>query len=275
MLDTAPTLSPEPVDPREALDPRERRAAKRLRALERLSVIGMALSEAMLARVSDAMNSGEVVDTAAVALEYSRLSRAVRQTVALEARLDVEIDVLAAKIAAERAAKQAEEERRRDERVNFNMVAVNAAVGEAIEAEAAQTGDAARTGRLNDVLSEYVNDPREEEDFADLPVSTLIERICGTLGVAVDWSLWKDEDWAVEEWREGAPGSPYASERAGATLVGSVTEPNPPPLGEGDHEVVEGASPQSQCGRIGPLSRFATAPPMGEQFGAPQSCLSR
>ena len=101
-------------------------------AAERLSVIGMALSEAMLARVSEAMKAGEAVDTGAVALEYSRLSRSVRQTLALEARFDAAGADLAKALTDERTARRERAEQARADRIQFNFDCVEAAVGEAI-----------------------------------------------------------------------------------------------------------------------------------------------
>jgi hypothetical protein len=184
-----------------------------LAAAERLSVIGMALAEAMLARVSDAVNAREPVDTGAVALEYSRLSRAVRQSLDLEARLDAQKDALAGDIAAERAAKRERAEAARNARIKANSHSINIAVGQAIKADAAGTDDKARARRLGARLRERLEDPREQDEIADRPVSELVAGICRSLGLAVDWSLWEDQDWAVAEWRAALPGSPYAPRR--------------------------------------------------------------
>ena len=181
--------------------------------VERLGVIGMALAEAMLARVSEAMKVGEAVDTGAVALEYSRLSRSVRQTLALEARFDAAGADLAKALADERAARRERAEQARADRIRFNFDCAEAAIGEAIAAETGRTGDEARAERLNERLLEQLEDPREEDEIADLPISALVARLCKSLGVAVDWSLWEDEEWAVAEWREGLIGSPYAASR--------------------------------------------------------------
>src|ERR1700679_266232 len=101
------TPTPEPIDPREA------RAERRRADAERLSRIGMALAEAMLARISEALNAGDDVDPGAVALEYSRLSRAARQSLLLEARFDDAGADLAKTVSDERAARRAEEEQAR------------------------------------------------------------------------------------------------------------------------------------------------------------------
>ena len=195
----------------DALDPREERAADRLADLRRLRKIGMALSEAMLARVHDAMRDHAPEDPGAVAREVDRLSRAVYRTAALETRLDGEKDALAARVKAERASAREEAARKRQAAIKYTTERADSAVVDLIEAEEAAGADKDRIERLYDALSERLEDPREREDFADLPVSVLVERLCTALGVTPDWGLWEREGWAVEEWKAGTPGSPYAA----------------------------------------------------------------
>ena len=208
-----------PAPEAEPLDPREAKAARRLAVAERMSEIGLAMAEAMLARVSDAMNSGAPVDMAAASLEFSRLELAVDRALALQRLLDADIAALASGLAAERAQKRAEDERRRDRRVSVHTDRVRTAVRQAIKAQTAGASDKMRAKRLTDGLLRYMNDPRQEDAIAELPVSALVAKICGTLGLAVDWSLWEDADWAVAEWREGVSGSPYAAAKAEAAPV--------------------------------------------------------
>ncbi len=94
----------QPLPDPDALDPREARAAERVAALERLSAIGMALAEVLERRVSEAIETGDEIGAGAAALGYSRVSRAVRQTLALKARLDRDAAALAQRVKAERAA---------------------------------------------------------------------------------------------------------------------------------------------------------------------------
>ena len=210
----------------EALDPREARAADRLEDLRRLRKIGMALCEAMLARVHDAMRDHEPEEPGAVAREFDRLSRAVYRTAALETRLDGEKDALAARVKAERASAREEAARKRQAAIKYTTESADSAVVDLIEAEEAAGADKDRTARLYDALSERLEDPRERDDFADLPVSLLVERLCAALGVTPDWSLWEREDWAVAEWRAATPGSPYAPGRAAADAQdGAAEEP--------------------------------------------------
>jgi hypothetical protein len=53
-------------------------------------------------------------------------------------------------------------------------------------------------------------------------VSELVARICKDLGVSVDWSLWEDEAWAIEE---AAAREPALSGEA----PGPDTTHDPPP----------------------------------------------
>ena len=187
----------------EAADPREMRAERRLAMLGLLTDIGMQLARDLSRRVGEAMQDGEPLDGGAVALEFSRLSRAVRQTIGLEARLDQDREALARMFEAERAAR----DQARAERIEGRRAAVQDAVEDAITKAG---GGNRKTDALFDALEARMEDPREDDDFADLPMSELVGRICAALGVTVDWDLWKNTDWAAEEWRAALPDSPYA-----------------------------------------------------------------
>lgn len=209
-------------------DPREARAARRLAVLERLAEIGMVLAEDLSRRVGETLERGEPLDGGAVALEFSRVSRSVRQTVGLAARLDQDREALAKMFAAEREARQ----KAREDRIEGRRDAVRDAVLHAVD----QAGGGQRKiERLCEALDERLEDPREDDDFADLPVSTLVGRICAALGVAADWDLWKNTDWAGDEWRAAVEGSPYApmaaAPEAGEPLT--VRASGPPRRGSG------------------------------------------
>jgi hypothetical protein len=185
------------------VDPREARAWRRVEMLERLAEMGMQLSMDLCRRVGEGMSKGEPLEGAAVALEYSRLARAVRQTQALAARLDQDRDALAKMFAAERAAR----EKAREDRIEARRRAVRTAIRDAVNRAG---GPQRKINLAFEALGERLEDPREDDDFADLPVSTLIARVCADIGVTPDWDLWKNEPWAAAEWRAATPGSPYA-----------------------------------------------------------------
>jgi hypothetical protein len=199
--------SPEPAEP----DPQKARAARQLRALEELAAIGMELARALRDQVVAATavqasepedgepNSGAAsgaVSGETVALAFSRIARAVRQTLALEARL---ADEDRAGEAEARARREAERQDQGMARLRFMVraAAVQEAVEEAIEADCGPDredgGDAERAERLLADLDERLEDA-DDSYFDQLSTSRAAARICRELGVAFDADLWSDED---------------------------------------------------------------------------------
>ena len=172
----------------------EARACRQMRMLQELAEIGMQLARAVGRQVADCAQDPEGGDAdraanlgAHLALVFSRISRAVRQTIALEARLDRQIhqarrdeDVALAEQA--RIATRALARRRKH--------AVREAVQHAVEAETCGPELEALLADLDDRLE----DPDDDLDFAELPIGELVARICRQLGVVHDPSLWQDED---------------------------------------------------------------------------------
>jgi hypothetical protein len=134
------------------LDPREARAERRRAMLEQLAEIGMALARDLSRRVGEGLERGEPLDGGDAALEFSRISRSVRQTLALEARLDQDRDALAKMFAAEREAR----ETARRQRIEDRRECVRGAVDEAIEKAG---GPQRQRTRLCEALDERLEDP--------------------------------------------------------------------------------------------------------------------
>jgi hypothetical protein len=225
-----------------AFDAAAARALRQERVLKELAEIGMAMARALRDRVL----AGGVDDAALceLSLAFTRVAKAVRMSLALATRLDGEREARGARRAAEalqaRAAAAAAREARGEETIERVRDAVGTAIG-------VQTTDIDDDGdeseRLCDGLEEYLDDPRETDAFADLPVSVAVARVCKALGMPVDWELWKDEDCAVEEWRAATPGSPYAPAADGASRDGvSRAAPGEYPPEDG------GAAPDSDAG---------------------------
>lgn len=214
------------------------RAERRLRTLEDLAEVGMALARSLLRRAElaeagDAAADDEPVGAAEAALAFSRLSRAVRQTLALEARLEDEQRARQAQTAAQAAERRAEEDERRAMRklrLLIRKSTVQDIVEEVIEANEREANereagepeadgpeadgpeaDGREVERLLDALHERLEDDAEDDDFENLPIGELVQRICHDLGVAFDPALWADEDWALDGWSEhGEPSDPFA-----------------------------------------------------------------
>jgi hypothetical protein len=165
--------------------PQDARAQQRLEMLRELAEIGMTLARGV-ERQAQAPEAGDL------GLVFARIARAVRQTLALEARLEGELQVRARKAAFEReqdAASAARAPVRERARI------VRRAVKRAIEAEA----DDDEAEQLIEDLDERLCDREDDEDFLDRPVGELVALICKDLGVTPDLSLWEDEAWARAE----------------------------------------------------------------------------
>lgn len=159
------------------------RARQRLAMLRELAEIGMRLARDVERQAEEPQAS-----RMELGLVFVRIARAVRQTLALEARMQ---EALATDV------RKAEVRRAEDVRAAVVQRAkvLRRTVTQAIEADA----DDADIDHLAYELEERLADRQDDTDFLDRPVSELIARICKTLGVTPDWSLWEDEAWTKEE----------------------------------------------------------------------------
>jgi hypothetical protein len=204
----------------------EARTLRRLRALEDLADMGGELARLVLRQAHERAEA-ETPDAPAagpgLGLVFARVARAVRQTWALHDRFDRERQAREDESEAQRAARvTADIEKRTRARTDMRLrgaISMNT-VREAIESvfEARideEVGeDDAVPDELHDLynaLDERLFDPKDKDDFADLPISQLIARVCKDLGIIPDWSLWANEEWAIEEAEARTPGSPYAA----------------------------------------------------------------
>ena len=193
------------------------RAERRLRVLAELADIGMEISRALRERVAQQVGEDETKGDPGLA--FSRIARAVRQTLALDAKLDQERQVARGLALAHLAEAQAKVERAAaHERLRglIRKSVVRDAVEQAIDDQA--EGDDVE--RLVTDLRERLDDEDEYDalDFNDRPIGEMVVQICRDLGLTIDLSLWEDEEWAIEEAEARTAGSPYAFRR-----------PEPPP----------------------------------------------
>ena len=98
-------------------------------------------------------------------------------------------------------------------------------VEQAIEAAQDPRSDGSDTERRLDHLYERLQDEDEIVSFGTLPIGASVARLCKALGLTPDWSLWENEDWAIEEAQTDEPGSPYAS--GGPESVGAAGPDGP------------------------------------------------
>lgn len=160
------------------------RTERRLRILQELAEIGMNLARKVQARAlapeADPAVVGDLV------LCFSRIARTVRQTIALEARLerDRQAD------ATSRAERRARDARFRAHR---HKTRVRELVERAIDAEA--SGDAAEN-LLGD-LNERLEDADDLAGFADRPVAEIVTHICRELDLTPPPALWDEAEWGL------------------------------------------------------------------------------
>jgi hypothetical protein len=164
-------------------DPAAARTERHLQMLQELGELGMRLARAV---------TEQAVETAAepdrdLGLVFSRIARAVRQTIALEAKLADDHR----KAEVETAERRATEFRRRavDRKTKVRLLVERVLDAEAEESDAEN---------LFYDLGERLETDYDDADFADRPIGELVARICKDLGVTADPSRWHD-DWAVEE----------------------------------------------------------------------------
>jgi len=143
-----------------------------------------------------------------VALAYARASRAVRLTVALQAKLikDLQaLDEVAARL--ERGAK-AEAERARQAHETARKERVERIVERVIRAELGDDDEDA-VDRLAEAAWERLDHDDIYGDLTAQPVGEIIARVCRDLGLSPDWARLAEEAWAREEIHSGAAGSPF------------------------------------------------------------------
>lgn len=211
------------------------RAERRLVMLDRLAEIGMALAEGVRRQAQDAEAAGEA--PADLSLKFARIARAVRQTLALQARFEAEVVQAAREVQAreQRQAAQAAEARRRQG--HQRRMEAGEIVERLFETEYADYDLEAFEGEV----AEWLEDDRGDEAFAQAPIGELVFAICQDLKLDFDWAKWPDEDWAIEAAaaerrhraelglplarpREAEPGSPPPPDWPGSLICG----PAPP-----------------------------------------------
>ena len=210
-------------------DPDGERAEQLLRVLGRLTELGMMLAERLVAQAT--ADETAPIDVGEVGAAFARISRGVRMTVMLEAKLAKErrlcLDGLEAaheaKLQAIREARWAEEREEENERVVKRQTAIDQGVKDVIRAERPEGFERERLfGRLERLWADDIETDLNAKPSLyiqtggdDALVSEQIAAHCKALGLNPDWDLWKDSFWALEEAEDLAEGSPYTRPATG------------------------------------------------------------
>jgi hypothetical protein len=189
------------------------RGERRLAMLGELAEIGMGLARDLGRRVAERAAGGDAdgaPEAAEAALAYARIARAVRLTLALEAKFEADLKALDAEGRAAAAAARAEADDRRATASLRGLARKYEALDGLCEAIDEQVGEGAGAEReaeaLKERLVERLNEFRDIE-FADAPLAELVAGICRDLGVAFDPELWAEDD-DEAGWRDGGAPAP-------------------------------------------------------------------
>ena len=194
------------------------RRARHLRILAKLADVGMELVEHVKRQVLEEEVSPGRAKCADPVLSYARLARAVRQTLALEAKVVADGFACAPSVAWGVAGSEGGF-RSWDGKLKAR---VRLKVEEAIAsgAEAGETEDLLRD------LNERLDDPEYGDDMSDRPIGMAVALICGALGVQVDLRHFSDAELGFdrEDMKAAARAAKQAALDVAAVSDGSETE---------------------------------------------------
>ena len=262
---TPPPASPDEIDPLDAQAPEavdfarpvlERQLAK----LEELADIGMEIARDLRRRVAEAAEpDADPDDPAAVSLAFSRVSRAVRMTCALQTEVVDKLrgvgrieagEVYLAGLAAEDAARAATAQDAAERRLTARKAEIAKAVTGAIDA--AHRDDETDEGYERHVreATERLKDPSDLGDLLSRPFDEVVAQICRELGIPHFPSPWMGEGSGMgvapcpEEAQQAKPHGTLVPQPARSP----PTEPPPPPIPalspiQGERSEVEASAP--------------------------------
>jgi hypothetical protein len=178
-------------------DPSVVLAESRIRMLRRLAEIGMELAERTLNTEAAPAKGRDPAEF------YAPISRAIRLTLALEAKTDEELRDLKAGVVRKREKEKKRAARRHEaaaaKEAQERAVKVRELVAEAAEFEIA---DVYEFAQVYHALRERLDEDPAYDDCGVRPLRETVERLCKDLMLSPDWSRWEGEGWIKQE---GAP----------------------------------------------------------------------
>ena len=209
---TPPAYEGEP-DPERLAAAEGARADKAMAYLDQIADMTMELARAQHRKALAQIDAGPEDERGAdrerdAAAGFLAAARAVRVTLLLQARLQSGLNARRIEMVEQSRARA--ETRRRDREIEALSYHgdVEEIVVQVIEREAADRPD---LDELADSAREAVWDGWSDREIGETPVSAVVAKVCQDLGIAVDWSRWEGEDWAIEEAEDGVEGSPFVT----------------------------------------------------------------
>jgi hypothetical protein len=175
-------------------EPSVLRAERRLRLLEKMADTGMRLLEGLecAAAAGEAAGAGEKGSLGEPADAFARLSRAIRLTLALEARTDRELFDLTARVISAREHEDSKIIERNDRTRREKEMHVLDLVRRAANHECERVED---LHEIFHAAEERLSEDDAYENFEERPLRETIERLCRDLTLTPDWTRWDGEDW--------------------------------------------------------------------------------
>jgi hypothetical protein len=221
-------------------DPAGERFRRHAEVLEELAELGMEMARMMRSQVKEQLRRRERVDVATVSTAFGRVSRSVRQTLALEDRLAEHHAARGERL--KRAQREADgfpgnlldpappaaAEVSEEWLVPTRKAAVGHAVADILRADLERREAPERDDerRLSDIYERL--DAFEDLDFKTRTVGEIAGMICDDLKVMVDWPHWRASAWAELEIWEKNPRSPFFRAAAGGADRAPVRDRGPP-----------------------------------------------
>ncbi len=175
-------------------------AAEDAEMLKELAGIGMRLVRLLETNAEAKMAVDPACDLGPVDQAFAKLSRSVRQTLALKAKLS--------ELAAKRNSAVAGDERKREadaSRRRWRKVKLGRAVAETVKAEYSRSD----TENLLTDLQERLDDPDIDVDLATRSIGEMVASVCDDLGIEINREIWRAKGWYLtENWRVRDPVEP-------------------------------------------------------------------
>jgi hypothetical protein len=228
--------APPPHDPAssttdEAPDPSVLRAERRLRLLEELTEIGMELARALKPAAeareepSDDKAQAKGRDPADA---FSRVSRAVRLTLALEAKTDEQLRDLKAGVSRVREEARAEAAERAEIAATADREARPDRIREVVTSLAeAEIEDFDERETLCEALEERLAEDEAYIFCDERPLRETVERLCKDLMLTPDPSRWDGDEWIDHDPTSRSRFSPFREPSRGPVLNGHGAPPTP------------------------------------------------
>ena len=176
---------------------------RQLAVLGELAELGLDVARTIERQASASAARDAAAEVQGMGLAYARVARAIRLTVALQAkRVD---ELLAQEAGAALAQAEIDEETEMLSPESVRRMRVERIVERVVKSEHETE---AAVDRLMIEAGERLEDEDLYGDVLERPMSEIVARLCRDLNLSPDWAALAQELWAKDEVEDGEPGAP-------------------------------------------------------------------